>query len=100
MRDREDLILSRDMSLVQISEPSSGLEESHPRTRSCSSIEIAGRGGDFPLECDLAGMLGGDRGELRGKLGPTGREAREDRSFLIEEVTGNCPLEVGNCLMD
>ena len=100
MRDREDLILACDMSLVCIGEPGRSLEESHPRARPRSSIEIPRRGGDLSLESDLAGMLGGDRGELRGELGPTGREAREDRSFFVEEVPGHCPLEVGNCLMD
>ena len=45
-------------------------------------------------------MLGREGRQLGGELGPAGRQAREHRAFLVEEVAGHGALEVRDGLVD
>jgi len=94
LRDPEQRILATDVCGVRLGEPHRRVEQRFAGPGARAFVELAGSCRDHTLELDLRRVLGRQRGELGGELGPARRQAREHRALLVEEVPGDRALEV------
>jgi hypothetical protein len=96
VRGRKDLVLALDVHAVLLGESLGDLEQRLAGAGARFVVELLRVLGDCVLQRDLRRVLGGQRGQCLGKLGPARRQAWEDRALLVEEVPRHRALEVGD----
>ncbi|HEY0480616.1 MAG TPA: hypothetical protein VGD37_24030 [Kofleriaceae bacterium] len=99
MRTGKDLVLSHDVGAVSVGEPVGGIEQRLAGGWPGVPGQIARCRGDLGVHGDLRGVLGRQLGERPGELGPPGRQPREHRAFLVDEVPGRGAREVADGLV-
>jgi hypothetical protein len=92
----EDLVLAVDMGAMGQGEPGGGIEQGLAGAGPGFTVELARERCDLGVQRDLDRVLGRELGELAGELWPPGRQPREHRTILIDEVPGHRVFEVGH----
>ena len=88
------------MGVVRRREQLGRLEQRLAGARAGLIVEPVRGGRDRLLQGELRGVLGRERGQLGGEVGSVGRESREHRGLLVEEVPGHRALEVAQRVLD